>query len=103
VREGVPPHAFLKPFFKGVPLISDFMNPSKKGVPRTAKAIFDAWEKRTELVKLQINAESAANDAKTARLRALRLEKEARDAEAARLNALNSPPSQAKQRSKKSG
>jgi hypothetical protein len=78
------------------------MNPSKKGAPRSNKAVFDAWEKRTEQVKLQINAESAANDAKTARLKALRLEKEARDAEAARLNALNAAPSQAKKRGKKS-
>jgi hypothetical protein len=79
------------------------MNPSKKGAPRSAKGIFDAWEKRTELVRLQINAESAALDAKTARLRALRMEKEARDAEAARLNPPNTPPSQAKKRGKKSG
>ena len=62
------------------------MNPSKKSATRTAQAVFDAWEKRTQLVKLQRSAESAANDAKTARLRALRLAKEAQDAEAARLN-----------------
>ena len=71
------------------------MNPPQKGAQRTAKGIFDAWEKRTELVKLQTNAESAANDAKTARLKALRLEKEAQDAEAARLN-----PPQPKKRKK---
>ena len=47
-------------------------------------------------MKLQVNAESAANDAKTVRLRALRLEKEAQDAEAARLKALNAPPSPVK-------
>ena len=70
------------------------MNSSKKSATRTAQGIFDAWEKRTQLVKLQRNAESAASDAKTARLRALRLEKEALDAEAARLNppASISPP-----------
>jgi len=56
------------------------MNPPKKGPVRTAKGVFDAWEKRTELVKLQTNAESAANDAKTIRLKALRLEKEKQDA-----------------------
>jgi hypothetical protein len=79
------------------------MNPPKKGASRTAKGVFEAWEKRTELVKLQTNAESAANDAKTARLKALRLEKEAQDAEAARIAALNAPPSQAKKRQKRSG
>jgi len=56
------------------------MNPPQKGPVRTAKRVFDAWEKRTELVKLQTNAESAANDAKTIRLKALRLEKEKQDA-----------------------
>ena len=56
------------------------MNPPKKGAVRTAKGVFDAWEKRTEMVKLQTNAESAANDAKTIRLKALRLEKEKQDA-----------------------
>ena len=79
------------------------MNPPKKGASRTAKGVFEAWEKRTELVKLQVNAESAPNDAKTVRLRALRLEKEALDAEAARLEALNAPPSPVKKRSKNSG
>jgi hypothetical protein len=42
-----------------------------------------AWERRTALVKQQASAESAANDAKTDRLRALRLAKEAADREAA--------------------
>jgi hypothetical protein len=65
------------------------MNPPKRGAARTAKGVFDAWEKRTEMVKLQTNAESAANDAKTARLKALRLEKEKQDAAEA---AANPPP-----------
>lgn len=80
--------------------ISDFMNPPKKGAPRTPKGIFDAWEKRTESVKMQVNAENAAIDAKTARLRALRLEKEARDAEAARLNPPAAPSPQFRKRTK---
>jgi hypothetical protein len=42
-------------------------------------------------------AENAANDAKTARLRALRLEKEALEAEAAR----NAPPPEPKTRKRK--
>jgi len=74
------------------------MNPAKKSAMRTAQSAFDAWEKRTQLVRLQTSAESAANDAKTIRLRALRLEKEARDAEAARLN----PVAQPKKRKKNS-
>lgn len=65
------------------------MNPPKRGAARTTKGVFDAWEKRTEMVKLQTNAESAANDAKTARLKALRLEKEKQDAIEA---AANPPP-----------
>ena len=44
----------------------------------------DVWQTRTDLVKKQMAAESAANDAKTARLKALRLERDAQAAEAAR-------------------
>jgi len=79
------------------------MNPPKRGPVRTAKGVFEAWEKRTELVKLQTTAESAHNDAKTIRLKALRLEKEAQDAEEARLKALNAPPAAVKKRVKRSG
>jgi hypothetical protein len=50
------------------------------------------WQSRTDMVKKEMQAESAANDAKTARLKALRLEKEALDAEAARVAAENAPP-----------
>ncbi|HKQ09727.1 MAG TPA: hypothetical protein VJS85_00945 [Rhizomicrobium sp.] len=67
------------------------MNPPKKGSPRTAKTVFDAWDKRTEMVKLQTNAESAANDAKTVRLKALRLEKERQDAIEAAANPKPAP------------
>ncbi|HET7083683.1 MAG TPA: hypothetical protein VFI23_02865 [Rhizomicrobium sp.] len=55
---------------------------------RTAQGVSEVWEKRTQQVKRELAAESAANDAKTARLRALRLAKEAEDAEAAK----NAPP-----------
>ena len=55
---------------------------------RTAINTFEVWEKRTALVKRQSSTESAANDAKTARLKALRLEKEKQDA----LQALLNPP-----------
>jgi hypothetical protein len=72
------------------------MNPPKKGTSRTAKGVFETWEKRTQLVKTQTNAESAYNDAKTIRLKALRLEKEAQDAEEARVKALTAPPAPVK-------
>jgi hypothetical protein len=65
--------------------------------------VFEAWEKRTALVKLQVSTESAANDAKTIRLKALRLEKEAQDAETARIAAENAPPAPPKKRAKRSG
>ena len=51
---------------------------------RTARSVAQVWEDRTALVKKEMAAESAANDAKTVKLRALRLEKEAQEAEAAR-------------------
>jgi len=43
------------------------------------------WQTRTDLAKQETAAANKAADAKTARLKALRLEKEAQDAEAARL------------------
>jgi hypothetical protein len=60
------------------------------------KAAAKTWEKRTQLVKTQTTAESAYNDAKTIRLKALRLEKEAQDAEDARVAAENAPPAPVK-------
>jgi hypothetical protein len=66
--------------------MKDFL-PTSRGarsaVQRTADGVFKAWETRTQLVKSELAAASAATDAKTARLRALRLEKERLDAEAA--------------------
>ena len=44
-----------------------------------------AWEERTQLVKREAEAERVAVDKKTARLKALRLEKEAAEREAALL------------------
>ena len=49
---------------------------------RTPNGLDQVWEDRKTLAKKEMAAESAANDAKTARLRALRLEKEKQDAEA---------------------
>ena len=64
---------------------------------RTARGLEQVWENRKTLVKKEMEAESAANDVKTAKLRALRLEKEAQDAEAAR----NAPPPEPKSRKAK--
>src|SRR6185369_4311703 len=43
----------------------------RDAVARTARSVAQVWEDRTALVKQEVAAESAANDAKTARLRAL--------------------------------
>jgi hypothetical protein len=48
-----------------------------------AQSHFAAAEARTTLVKTMMSAESAAQDAKTIKLKALRLAKEAADREAA--------------------
>jgi hypothetical protein len=80
------------------------LSPDRKDANRrAANGHFAAWEQRTALVKQQVNAESAANDAKTIRLRALRLEKEKLDAEAAAVAAKNAPPPAAKKRAAKRG
>ena len=52
----------------------------KQSASRTSEAQASAWERRTQMVKQEQAAASAATDAKTARLRALRLEKELQDA-----------------------
>jgi hypothetical protein len=72
----------------------------KESARRNANSHFAAWEQRTALVKQQAATESAANDAKTIRLRALRLAKEEEDkkAEALAPKAAKSSPS-AKKRS----
>jgi hypothetical protein len=49
---------------------------------KKADKVSHTWESRTQLVKDELAAASAANDAKTARLRALRLEKERQEAQA---------------------
>jgi hypothetical protein len=83
------------------PISDPTSTPRQKDAQRTANGIFQAWEKRTALVKQQSTAENAATDAKTARLKALRLEKEAQDAEAARIAAENAPPAPVKKRAKR--
>jgi len=49
---------------------------------RTPGGLEQVWQTRTQMVKQQMDSESKANDAKTARLKALRLAKEQEDAEA---------------------
>jgi len=58
-----------------------------------AQAVFTASEQRDKSVRAEIEKERAATDAKTARLKALRLAKEAADAA---LAAANPQPAQAK-------
>jgi hypothetical protein len=61
--------------------------PRDSNARKKAQSHFDVAEARTTLVKQMVSAESAANDAKTAKLRALRLAKE----EADRAAAANAP------------
>jgi hypothetical protein len=70
------------------PMTKSIGERKRNGAKYAANGVFEVWEKRTELVKQQIRAESAANDAKTARLKALRLEKERQDA----IETLRNPP-----------
>ena len=59
------------------------MTENQRNAFRTPDALASAWERRTVLVREVMAAHSAANDAKTARLKALRLEKERLEAESA--------------------
>jgi hypothetical protein len=69
---------------------------AEKTVARTrAEAHFSASEQRDALVKAEIARASAATDAKTARLKALRLAKEAEEAQARAL-APTPPPKKKK-------
>jgi hypothetical protein len=52
-----------------------------KRTPRRGASPTQAWEERTALVKSKSESERVASDAKTARLRALRLAKEAAEPE----------------------
>jgi uncharacterized protein YqfA (UPF0365 family) len=72
---------------------------AEKTVARTrAEAHFSASEQRDAMVKAEIAKERAATDAKTARLKALRLAKEAEEAAAA---AANPAPAQKKKKAVK--
>ena len=69
--------------------------------PRALDNASQIWQNRTDMVKQEQAAASAAADAKTARLKAMRLEKEAQDAEAAKLAAENAPIPTPKKRAKR--
>lgn len=65
---------------------------AEKTVARTrAEAHFSASEQRDVMVKAEIARERAATDAKTARLKALRLAKEAEEAATAAANPAPAP------------
>jgi hypothetical protein len=65
--------------------------PSSSRPPPTTDRLSQVWQARTDLVKQERDAASAAMDAKTARLRELRLAKEAEEAQAGRDAAQNKP------------
>jgi hypothetical protein len=70
-------------------------SPTRRGT-YSPDGVLKTWQNRTDLVKQEMAAASAAVDAKTARLKALRMEKEAQDAEAARLAGENAPAKRGK-------
>lgn len=65
---------------------------SMSAAPFKAEGVFTATQLRDEAVKSEISKERAKTDAKTAKLRALRLAKEAADKIAADKVALEAPP-----------
>jgi hypothetical protein len=71
---------------------------SREATLKRANGYFQVWEDRTQLVKQEMEAQRTAIDAKTARLRTLRLAKEAQDAEAARIKAANAPTKPSRKR-----
>ena len=73
---------------------------SKDGARKRAQNHFTATEQRDSLVKQMIASERAALDAKTAKLRALRLAKEEADRQAA-LDAPPAPPAAKKPRARR--
>jgi hypothetical protein len=75
---------------------------TKNAARSRAQDHFTATEQRDSLVKQMIAAEVAARDAKTAKLRALRLAKEAQDREAALLNPPATPAKKTRKRIAKS-
>jgi hypothetical protein len=90
-REGRQRLAAGLRFFEKESLMSNPLSPpprDRDGARRKAQNHFELAEARTSLVKKMVDAERAALDAKTAKLKALRLAKE----EADRAEALANPP-----------
>ena len=73
----------------------------RDGARKKALNHFAARELRDSAVKLEIDRQRIATDAKTLKLRALRLAKEDLDAKAALLAAKDAPPSKIKKPRKK--
>lgn len=73
----------------------------RDGARKKAQNHFVVREQRDSAIRQEINRERAATDAKTEKLRALRLAKEDADREAARLAALNAPVPKPKKPRKK--
>jgi hypothetical protein len=78
-------------------------SPQRSGATTSPDSPAQVWQTRTDLVKQEMAAANAAVDAKTARLKALRLEKEAKDAETARLAENDAPPAPVKKTRVKRG
>ena len=80
---------------------SAFAPPFNNQSSRVFKNPMSAWEERTTLVKREIEAERAASEAKTAKLRALRLEKEAADREKSAETSENLPAAKSQKRTRR--
>jgi hypothetical protein len=72
-------------FIEEQPMADGNPSQTRERATRLFKKPIDAWEERTQMVKREAEAERVAVDKKTARLKALRLEKEAAEREAALL------------------
>jgi hypothetical protein len=70
------------------------------GARKRAQNHFQVAETRDAAVKAEIERERKVSDAKTAKLRALRLAKEESDREAAAIAAANAPPKTVKAKKK---
>ena len=73
----------------------------RNGARKSAQIQFDVREQRADVIRQEIDRERAETDAKTQKLRALRLAKEETDREAAALAALNAPAANSKKSRKR--
>jgi hypothetical protein len=64
-------------------LEENLTTPNQRSASRRPNALSEIWQERTTLVKQELAAASAASDAKTAKLKALRLERDCQEAEVA--------------------